>query len=46
MDTVQKLEMLKEVYTADAELEQILEKLLDVTLDQQRSAQALRSRPA
>ena len=36
MDTGQKLEMLKEVYTAEAELEQILEKLLDVALDQQR----------
>lgn len=36
MDTVQKLEMLKEVYADEAELDQVLEKLLSVVLDQQR----------
>lgn len=36
MDTLQKLEMLKEVYADEAELAQVLEKLLSVALDQQR----------
>ena len=36
MDTLQKLEMLKEVYADDAEFDLVLRKLLDITLSQQR----------
>lgn len=36
MDTLQKLDVLKEVCSDDAELDQVLGKLLDITLSQQR----------
>jgi hypothetical protein len=36
MDTLQKLEMLKDVYADDAELDRVLSKLLDLTLSQQQ----------
>jgi hypothetical protein len=36
MDTAQKLEILKEVSSDDAALAQVLEKLLEMTLSQQR----------
>ena len=36
MDTLQKLDILKETCTDNAELDQVLGKLLDLTLGQQR----------
>ncbi len=36
MDIQQKLEVLKEACSDDAELDRVLEKLLDITLSQQR----------